>query len=52
MFEDDICMCKAEDCPLKEKCRRYSAEELKLLQSYFSETQYKDEKCEYYIEKM
>lgn len=44
MFEDDIRMCKAEDRPLKEKCRRYSAEELKLLQSYFSETQYKDEK--------
>ncbi|MCF0124354.1 MAG: hypothetical protein HUJ68_01105 [Clostridia bacterium] len=52
MFEDDICMCKAETCPLKEKCRRYTAEELKLLQICFTEMQYKEGMCEYFINKL
>ena len=50
MFEDDICMCKSKECPLKEKCRRYIEQE-KLLQAYFTEMQYQNGNCEYYIDK-
>lgn len=51
MFEDDMCMCKAKACPLKEKCKRYTAGELKLLQACFVEMQYKDGICEYFMDK-
>lgn len=49
MLEDDICMCMLKECPLKEECRRYTEQE-KLLQSYFTEMQYHNGKCEYFVE--
>lgn len=36
MSNDDLCMCMAKECPIKEKCKRY-IEETKLLQSYFTD---------------
>ena len=32
----DISMCSGRDCPLKEKCYRYTAPKSKYMQSYFT----------------
>ena len=45
----DICMCKGIECPLKDKYLRYKAKSSKL-QTYFTEKQYQDGKCEYFVE--
>ena len=42
----DISMCQAEDCPLKEKCHRYTAIPFRVGQSYIVGTLYKYGKCE------
>ena len=44
----DISMCVGLNCPLKEKCYRYTAKVSKFWQSYFTEVPYKDGKCEYF----
>jgi len=36
----DITMCKANDCPIKDKCKRYTAK-AGLMQSYFLDTPFK-----------
>lgn len=43
----DISKCKGTDCPLKEKCYRFTAPAGEW-QSWFIETPFKDGKCEYY----
>ena len=45
----DVCMCKGIDCPLKDKCLRYNAKPSKL-QTYFTEIQYQNGKCEYFVD--
>jgi hypothetical protein len=44
----DITMCKGTDCPIKEKCYRFTAKADDLYQSYFTEPPIKDGKCEMY----
>jgi hypothetical protein len=48
----DITMCEGNDCPLKEKCYRFTAIESITHQSYFSSPPYdsKKENCEYFWE--
>lgn len=41
-------MCTGHDCPLKEKCYRYTAEPCEFRQSYFMSPPYKDGKCDHY----
>jgi hypothetical protein len=45
----DITKCKGEDCPLKEKCYRFTAKENEYRQAYFINTPYNKQKetCEY-----
>ena len=43
----DISKCKGTDCPLKEKCYRFTAPTGER-QSWFTETPFKDGECEYY----
>ena len=43
----DITKCKGEGCPIKENCKRYTAKE-SLMQSYFIESPFKDNKCDMY----
>ena len=43
----DITKCKGINCPIKEKCKRYTAKE-SMLQSYFMESPIKDNKCDMY----
>lgn len=42
-------MCKGENCPLKENCYRYRAYPSECLQSYFINSPFDGEKCEYFI---
>jgi hypothetical protein len=46
----DITLCKGGDCPLKEKCFRYTAKSNSEYQSYFVEPPYDkgNKKCDYY----
>ncbi len=44
----DITMCPGGDCPVKDKCYRYTANANELYQMYFVDPPYKDGKCEYY----
>jgi hypothetical protein len=44
----DITMCTGENCPLKETCYRYTADESYEHQSWFMKPPYKDSECEYY----
>lgn len=44
----DICMCRGNDCPLKEKCYRYKAIRSKYFQTYFTLIPYKDGKCPHF----
>ena len=41
----DITKCKGTNCPLKEKCYRFTATE-SYYQSYFVEVPFKDNECE------
>ena len=43
----DITMCKGTKCLLKETCYRYTANK-DMMQSFFVDIPYKDDKCEYY----
>lgn len=45
----DITMCVGTNCPLKEKCYRYTAKVSEYRQSYFTDVPYNKEtkKCEY-----
>lgn len=43
----DITKCKGEDCPIKENCKRFTAKE-SLMQSYFIESPFNDNKCDMY----
>ena len=45
----DITKCNGRNCPVKQKCKRYTAKE-SFLQSYFSESPIKDGKCDMYWE--
>lgn len=45
ILEDDICLCKGTNCPLKDECIRYR-EEFKDLQTYFTIPPYKNGGCE------
>lgn len=49
MLETDICICKGNECLLIDKCLRYRAKPSKL-QTYFTEIQYRDGKCEYFVD--
>ena len=44
----EISKCKGTDCPLKETCYRYTAEEDPYRQRYFIEIPYRRGKCEKY----
>lgn len=44
----DITMCKGNNCPLKEKCYRFTANSNNLYQAYFVEEPIKDGKCDMY----
>lgn len=41
----DITMCKGGNCPLKEKCKRFTATANPDYQSYFVEVPFKDGSC-------
>lgn len=45
----DICMCEGKDCPLKEKCYRFTAKPTPEWQAYFTKSPYKKKtkSCEY-----
>ena len=42
----DICMCKGNNCPIKEQCKRYTSTPESMYQSYFTESPIKDGKCD------
>ena len=44
----DITMCDGTNCPVKEKCYRFTAKVNPHWQSYFVETPIKNNKCEMY----
>jgi len=46
----DITMCEGIECPLKEKCYRYTAPANEYWQAYFTEVPYdiESEECEHY----
>lgn len=44
----DITKCEGGDCPLKERCYRYTAEADELHQSYFVEVPYNGTDCDHY----
>ena len=46
----DITMCKGTNCPLKEKCYRYTAKPNKYWQSWFYEAPVKNGKCDHFWE--
>ena len=47
---NDITLCKGQNCPLKEQCKRFKTKP-EDLQSYFIYTPYdhRGEKCDYYL---
>ena len=45
----DISKCSGKDCPLKERCYRYTAKSDKYMQSYIA-PKYEDGECENYWE--
>ena len=49
MFDLDICMCKGNECPLKNKCIRYVAKPDKW-QTYFCIVPYKKGECNEFID--
>ena len=42
----DITLCKGNNCPIKEQCKRYTSTPNPLYQSYFTESPIKDGKCD------
>lgn len=46
----DIAKCKGDDCPLKEKCHRYTDKGELLNQSYLMISPYKDGECDYFVD--
>ena len=44
----DITLCKGTNCPLKERCYRYTAKPTQFSQSYFVDPPIKDGECEYF----
>ena len=42
----DMCKCKNQECPLKERCHRYTAKPD--LYQFYGEFKYEDGKCEYF----
>lgn len=48
----DITMCEGKNCPLKEKCYRFTAKVSEYRQSYFMETPYNKEEnnCKHFWE--
>lgn len=45
----DICMCRGEDCDMRESCYRYIVSPNDKWQTYFEETPLeKDSSCKYY----
>lgn len=42
----DITMCNGGDCPVKDKCYRFTAKPSEFRQSYFLNTPFKDDKCD------
>jgi len=42
----DITKCKGQNCPIKQKCKRYTAKSV--WQSYFMESPIKDGRCDMY----
>jgi hypothetical protein len=43
----DLTKCKGQNCPIKQKCKRYTSKE-SVWQSYFVESPIKDNKCDMY----
>jgi hypothetical protein len=46
----DITMCSGQDCPIKEKCYRFTAPKSTILQSYFAEPPGKTEDSKFVCE--
>jgi len=46
----DITKCMGRNCPRKKNCYRYTATENPFRQAYFTETPYKDGKCDKFME--
>lgn len=44
----DITMCTGENCPVKDKCYRFTAVRSEYMQSQFVISPIKDGKCQYY----
>jgi len=44
----DITMCSGEGCPVKQKCKRFTAKPSELWQSWFAAPPIEDGKCEMY----
>jgi hypothetical protein len=44
----DITMCQDNECPMKNKCYRFTATPSKYGQSYFAETPREDYYCDYF----
>ena len=44
----DITMCKDKECPMKEKCYRFTARVNEFRQSYFAESPREWDKCDYF----
>lgn len=42
----DITLCKGNNCPMKEQCKRYTSPHNPKYQSYFTESPIKDGKCD------
>ena len=46
----DITMCEGNDCPLKERCYRFTATPNEYRQAYFVDPPYIDDECTYFWE--
>ena len=44
----DITMCAGKNCPLKDKCYRFTSNINEYWQSYFTEEPIKNDDCEYF----
>ena len=44
----DITKCEGTDCPVKEKCYRFTARDSEFRQAYFVTPPYKDGKCDHF----
>jgi len=44
----DISMCEGNECPLKQRCYRFTAIPNEYRQSYFIEPPYIDDECDYF----